>query len=526
VSAASAPVRYADFDVDRDYERLRGPLLGLLRRDGWTISDDEWDTVWNAVCANVWRRQQASPIDFRGEPLNYLLATAKNELRRERRRPKLDAVSLDADGAPEPVADGPELDDELELRDKLRIAQTIARNRLRPRELRVWGLRIVCGLTYEEGAARLGLTPKRFEKDLMSAHAKIADEIRAVAAGTWCDSVKGVSLLRAYEEGVLDPDGAAVRELREHARTCPACRRAMKAVEGIVPLLLPPAPVLLAATAPGGDTSVEHAVRMASAIDGSPVEHGVRVLVGSDGGTALEHRARLFAPLRRGAADAWQALGAPRRAAAELWHAIAGSPAGASAVQAGGEGGAAATTGGLSLLGVAGGKALVACITAGALGTCLTVAALDPPSVSHHHRHHRATHHRAKRRAVTPPVRAASRAPAPSTAALPRTPRRAPSVARAAVTGARRSHVFQRRSRAGSTTRSAATSSSSSSASGSAGGEFQGQSFESQSSSSSAGASSAGRSSGGGGGGSAATGSSSSSSKPSGGEFSSEGFEK
>ena len=159
-------------------------MLGLLRRDGWTISDDEWDAAWNAVCTNVWRRQQEAALDFRGEPLNYLLATAKNELRRERRRARLDLVSLDADGAPEPVARRADLDEELDLRDKLRIAQTIARSRLRPRELHVWGLRVVCGLTYEEGAARLGIAPKRFEKELMSAHAKIADEIRAVAAGT------------------------------------------------------------------------------------------------------------------------------------------------------------------------------------------------------------------------------------------------------------------------------------------------------------------------------------------------------
>ncbi|MFL5836666.1 MAG: RNA polymerase sigma factor [Solirubrobacteraceae bacterium] len=251
--------RYEDFEVERDYVRLRGPLLGLLRRDGWRISDDEWDVVWNAVCLNVWRRQQADGIDFRGEPLNYLLASAKNELRRERRRARPDVVSLDSENAPEPSSPTRELDDELDMRDKLRLAHTIARHRLRPRELRVWGLRVVCGLTYEEGAERLGITPKRFEKELLSAHAKIADEIRAVAAGTWCESVKGVSLLRAYEAGILDPDGDALRELREHAATCPACRRAIKTVEGIVPMLLPPAPVLLAlsASAPDGDGHAE-----------------------------------------------------------------------------------------------------------------------------------------------------------------------------------------------------------------------------------------------------------------------------
>ena len=394
--SAPAAARYEDFDVERDYTRLRGPLLGLLRRDGWAITDDEWDAAWNTVCANVWRRQQEVVIDFRGEPLNYLLAAAKNELRRERRRARLDVVSLDADDAPEPSAAGPELDDELDLRDKLRIAQTIARNRLRPRELRVWGLRVVCGLTYEEGAARLGMAPKRFEKELLTAHAKIADEIRAVAAGTWCESTKGVSLLRAYEEGLLDPNGKALRELREHARTCPACRRAMKAVEGIVPLLLPPAPVLLAASAPPDAGSVDRK---------------------------------------------WHALGAARRAALELWHTVAGSPAGASAVQAGGEGGTAATTGGLSLLGIAGGKAVVACLTAGAVGTCLTVAALDPPSSAHprHERHH-ARHHVVARSATPAPRTTAAAAPA---RAVPAARTRPP----CAVAGPRR--VGERAPRAG-----------------------------------------------------------------------------
>jgi RNA polymerase sigma factor (sigma-70 family) len=225
----TATPRFTDFDVDRDYERLRGPLLGLLRRDGWSIADEEWDGVWNAVCANVWHRQRAIGIDFRGEPLNYLLASAKNELRREHRRRRLHAVSLDADGAAEPATQGPELADALDARDKLRTARTIARNRLRPRERQAWALRVLCGVTYEQGAAQLGITPKRFQKDLTSARAKIANEIHAVATGTWCHSTKAVSLLRAYEHGVLRPDGPAMRELREHASTCPACRRAMTA---------------------------------------------------------------------------------------------------------------------------------------------------------------------------------------------------------------------------------------------------------------------------------------------------------
>jgi len=262
-AGSASAERYEDFDVERDYVRLRGPLLGLLRRDGWQVSDDEWDAVWNAVCLNVWRRQQEVEIDFRGEPLNYLLASAKNELRRERRRARPEVVSLDYEDAPEPSSATRELDDELDMRDKLRLAHTIARHRLRPRELHVWGLRVVCGLTYEEGGERLGITPKRFEKELLSAHAKIADEIRAVAAGTWCESVKGVSLLRAYEAGVLDPQGDALRELREHAATCPACRRAIKTVEGIVPMLLPPAPALLAlsASAPDGNGHAERLVQ-------------------------------------------------------------------------------------------------------------------------------------------------------------------------------------------------------------------------------------------------------------------------
>jgi DNA-directed RNA polymerase specialized sigma24 family protein len=460
---AAAPERFGDFDVERDYARLRGPLLGLLRRDGWKIADDEWDATWNAVCANVWRRQQVSPIDFRGEPLNYLLAAAKNELRRERRRPRAELVSLDADDAPEPSSPAPEPDDELDLRDKLRLAQTIARHRLRPRELRVWGLRIVCGLTYEEGAARMGIPPKRFEKELLSAHAKIADEIRAVASGTWCESTKGVSLLRAYEQGVLDPDGDALRELRDHARTCPACRRAMKAVEGIVPLMLPPAPVLLAATAPA---------------DGASIERKAHALTGL------------------------------RRAAGELWHAIAGSPASAGAVHAGGEGGAAATASGIGLLGVAGGKAIAVCLTAATVGTCLTVAAGDPPASKHHRRQSHAARHGQAHTAVPPAPRTA---PARAMSSRPQSAavrNRAPSLAHAAAASSRQRRVFR-----------AARRSSGASA---AGGEFGGESFESQSSGGGSTASTAAVGSDSGGGGSGAG----SSSKPSGGEFSSGGFEK
>jgi hypothetical protein len=78
---------FEDFDVERDYARLRGPVLSLLRRDGWEISDNAWDVAWNAVCLNIWRRQRVAEIDFGGEPLEYLLAAAKSQLRRERRPP-------------------------------------------------------------------------------------------------------------------------------------------------------------------------------------------------------------------------------------------------------------------------------------------------------------------------------------------------------------------------------------------------------------------------------------------------------
>src|SRR3954465_1914914 len=46
-AASASAERYEDFDVDRDYVRLRGPLLGLLRRHGWQIPDDEGGAVWN-----------------------------------------------------------------------------------------------------------------------------------------------------------------------------------------------------------------------------------------------------------------------------------------------------------------------------------------------------------------------------------------------------------------------------------------------------------------------------------------------
>ena len=245
----------------------------------------------------------------------------------------------------------------------------------------------------------------------------------------------------------------------------------MKAVEGIVPLLLPPAPVLLAASAPPDAGSVDRK---------------------------------------------WHALGAARRAALELWHTVSGSPASASAVQAGGEGGTAATTGGLSLLGIAGGKAVVACLTAGAVGTCLTVAALDPPSSAHrrHERHH-ARHHVVARSATPAPRTTAA---ASATASLPRAPGRpAPSLAHAASASERHARVVARPTRTSAAPRTARTAP----GSGRPGRRIPGADFESRSSGGAASASSAGTGGGGGGGGSSAP-----SPKPPGGQFSSGGFEK
>ena len=74
---------FVDFDVSRDYVRLRGPLLSRLQQDGSEISDEAWDEAWTAVCLKIWRRQQVAEIDFGRAPLNYLLAAAESELRRD-----------------------------------------------------------------------------------------------------------------------------------------------------------------------------------------------------------------------------------------------------------------------------------------------------------------------------------------------------------------------------------------------------------------------------------------------------------
>jgi hypothetical protein len=52
---------FEDFDVERDYARLRGPVLSLLRRDGWEISDNAWDVAPRAAAAGTSRCAAAPP---------------------------------------------------------------------------------------------------------------------------------------------------------------------------------------------------------------------------------------------------------------------------------------------------------------------------------------------------------------------------------------------------------------------------------------------------------------------------------
>jgi RNA polymerase sigma factor (sigma-70 family) len=173
-------IGYPDFDVDRDYQRLRGPLLGLVRRDGWKVTDEEWDATWNTVCANVWRRQQVVEIDFRGEPLNYLLAAAKNELRRQRRSSAGSLVALD--DVAEPASREPTLDEQLEHREMLRLIRAIARRRLSPRQRKALALREICGFDYREAARHLGVRPKRYDKELARARAILSHDLALLTA--------------------------------------------------------------------------------------------------------------------------------------------------------------------------------------------------------------------------------------------------------------------------------------------------------------------------------------------------------
>ncbi len=132
------------------------------------------------------------------------------------------------------------------LDDRVKLRQTFEglRQCLSKREQQAAALCYLQGLSREQAAARMGISPARMRK-LMEGQgsarpgvaAKMDELLRTVAGGGWCE--QQASLMRGFAYGVHDPDGERYRLARLHQRECPACRAYVISLRGLAAVLPP-----------------------------------------------------------------------------------------------------------------------------------------------------------------------------------------------------------------------------------------------------------------------------------------------
>jgi len=194
---------------DRRFEELFGRHRDALAGYCRTLVDDEDDVndvLQNvALCVLLAFRRGVKPSRERA----WLYRIAHNEaIGLHRRR----ALAGRAEQPLAAVSDGPELAALV----KERLAETLDDvNALRDRPRQVLLMRELSGLSREEIAARLGLSPEAVSHELSQARARLrADRI---AREIPCQAVRAI---------LSDRDGRRRRtaEVRAHVRGCQACR--------------------------------------------------------------------------------------------------------------------------------------------------------------------------------------------------------------------------------------------------------------------------------------------------------------
>jgi RNA polymerase sigma factor (sigma-70 family) len=194
---------------DRRFEELFGRHRDALAAYCRTLVDDEDDAndvLQNvALCVLLAFRRGVKPSRERA----WLYRIAHNEaISLQRRR----ALADRAEQPLAPVSDGPELAALV----KERLAETLDDvNALRDRPRQVLLMRELSGLSREEIAARLGLSPEAVSHELSQARARIRAD--RVAREIPCEAVRAI---------LSDRDGRRRRtaEVRAHVRGCQACR--------------------------------------------------------------------------------------------------------------------------------------------------------------------------------------------------------------------------------------------------------------------------------------------------------------
>jgi RNA polymerase sigma factor (sigma-70 family) len=225
--AARPPHRLSSRDRAEAYLRLRGPLLRAARRWFPSLGPDDLEDLHQSAWLST-MRTEAEIENLEAYLYEAIHSQGLMELRRRRRRP---AESLErpdetgqsraerADLEPVGVVGEAAPDEQVEARLLAGLVREVLAE-LTPRQQQVAKLRWGWGLSREEIAATLALSPRTVKRELRRASERLEAEGDVVREGRWCERRR--SLITAYALGVLSENRAA--RARRHLDSCPGCR--------------------------------------------------------------------------------------------------------------------------------------------------------------------------------------------------------------------------------------------------------------------------------------------------------------
>lgn len=322
----------------RLYEELGRPARGMVRRAfGQAFTDDEIDDLYSGAWLGTMRalerrHEELSDLELRRYVLSAVANQASRELRRRGRRPTapIEAASL--------VPDSADLPDQLATRaENDRLTRDVLAS-LPQRRRAVMMFRYGLELAPEEVCEAVdGLSPRAYRKEVNRGVKEVADKLRMVEAGEWCE--ERAPLLQAFASGTAD--GEERRQAERHLAHCRPCAAYVGELGGRLHEL-------------GSALAVGTA--MGTAVAGSPG-------IGERLGASLERARELVLNLVGRVGDAAEPVAAN----------VAGTGAAGSA-------GAAGVAGAMAKLGAIGtaGKTLAACLAVGAAATTCVATGVLP----------------------------------------------------------------------------------------------------------------------------------------------------
>jgi DNA-directed RNA polymerase specialized sigma24 family protein len=236
----------------QEFAGLRdGVLAGVtarLRTSGVRLDRADLEACY----ATAWHGLYAALLEGReiDSPAGWLaLVTFRRAIDEHRARARVAAtrVAVGEEGGVGVAAQRePDLAGELDDRTRLRQLFEALRGRLTARECEAASLCYLQGLSREEAAARMGISPARMRKLMEGAGpgrpgvaSKVGELLRTIRGGDWCE--QQASQMRGLAFGILDPDGERYRLARLHQRECPSCRAYVLSLRGLAAVLPLPA---------------------------------------------------------------------------------------------------------------------------------------------------------------------------------------------------------------------------------------------------------------------------------------------